>query len=375
VSESPSDPQAPESLGELDQFARVIAHDFNNLLCSILGNAELLGRGADGDPKRLRRVNSIRKAAARGVELTRKLSGFGAGGAIHPELIDPLKVLEADLQRFRESLPGTMQLRVEVTPDTRLFADPAALQQIVAELLCNAREFSKPSGQIHLKITLEKAGKGCLRIADTGSGFPPNLRPEDLTKAFVTTGKAGRGIGLAAVQARVLAHGGRLDLFNQGGAVAECLFPAQRSPAESPAMLATQDPLSVWVAEDEPALLEFIVDVLESKGFQVLAYSGSEDLLAAYEPDTQPPDVLLLDVVLPGRSGPDLLQALQKRGFDAPVLWSSGFTADAAELGLQGQSAFLQKPYTPADLCLAIRSLAAKSTAAKSSPAKSGQPD
>lgn len=361
MTDKPSGQQPAVRSEELAQLSRSIAHDFNNLLCSILGNAELLDCGADTDPKVLRRANSIRKAAARGVELTRKLAGFGAADAIHPEPIDPLKILEEDLQRFRESLPPTLHLRVDVAPDTILFADAAALQQIVVALLCNAREFSKPTGQIHLKIAMDSAGNGCLRVSDTGPGFPPNVPAEDLVKAFFTTGKVGTGIGLAAVQARILAHGGRLHLFNQGGAVAECLFPAKRGPAESLTTLGTPKPLSVWVAEDEPALLEFIVDVLESKGFQVLAYSGSDDLLAAYAPDTDPPDVLLLDVVLPGTSGPELLQALKQRGFEAPVLWSSGFTADAAELLIQDQSAFLQKPYTPADLCAAIRSLAAKS--------------
>jgi len=236
-----------------------------------------------------------------------------------------------------------------------LFSEAPALQQIVGELLCNAREFSKPSGQIHLEIQVDEEGNGLLRVSDTGPGFPPEFDSSELVRAFVSTKKPGKGVGLAAVHSRILAHGGHLRLFNNGGAVVECFFPAVPS-----VVAPSQDPLDVWVVEDEPALLDFIVDVLESKGFKVLAFSGAEALLEAYVVDAHDPDVLLLDVVLPGTSGPELHRALQQRGFDSAVLWSSGFTADAAELVIQGQSAFLQKPYAPGELCRAIRALASQ---------------
>ncbi len=349
--------QKPQSASEaeLAQFSRTIAHDFNNLLCSILGNAEMMEATSGSDAKLKHRVQSIRKAAFRGVELTRKLAGFGACDGVRASALHPREILAKDLKSFEETLPRTMSLTVDVDEDLLLFSEATALQQIVGELLCNAREFSKPTGQIYLEIHLDKEGGALLRVSDTGPGFPPEFEPSDLVSAFVSTEKQGKGVGLAAVQSRILAHGGHMRLFTDGGAVVECFFPADYS-----AVASTQKTLDVWVVEDEPALLDFIVDVLESKGFKVLAFSGAEALLEAYAADAQAPDVLILDVVLPGTTGPELHQVLKRRGFDSAVLWSSGFTADAAELVIQGQSAFLQKPYTPAELCRATRALASQ---------------
>jgi CheY-like chemotaxis protein len=246
-----------------------------------------------------------------------------------------------------------MEFHLDIADDVSLYAEPAALQQLVTELLCNARTFSNAPCQIHLEIRQDGASGCCIRVRDTGPGFPASLSEAELTTAFVSTGKAGKGIGLAAVQGLVQAHGGELRLFNDGGAVAECHFPA----APGVGVSVEKDPLSVWVVEDEPALLDFIVDTLENKGFAVSPFIGAEALLSAYTLEGRDPDVLLLDVVLPEVSGPELLQVLNQRGFRSAVLWSSGFTADAAKLAVEGRTGFLQKPYTSADLCQAIEGL------------------
>jgi CheY-like chemotaxis protein/two-component sensor histidine kinase len=338
---------------QLSQFSQRIAHDFNNLLCTILGNAELLSVDGSDDLRLQRRVNSIRNSASRGVEMTRKLQGFGAGDMINPALFDATEVLCEDFARFRSTLPGTMEFVVDIPPKTMFFAERSSVQQIVSELLSNAREFSKPMGKIRIEVQVDEAGNGCLRVTDNGPGFPDSLEQSDLVKPFVSTGKPGKGVGLAFVDARLKAHGGHVRLFNESGAVVECHFPAQVQIEEK-----EPEVLSVWVVEDEPALLDFIVDVLDTKGFTVSAFSDSESLLDAYSERSESPDVLLLDVILPKKSGPDLLRALYQRGFQGAVLWSSGLTAQAADLVVEGSVGFLQKPYTASELDGAIRGLA-----------------
>ena len=339
----------------LSQLSRTIAHDFNNLLCSILGNAELLSLDRREDLRHQKRVNSIRNSASRGVELTRKLAGFGAVETVQPASIDAAEVLREDIVRFQSTLPESMELVVDIPSGAMLFAERSSLQQIVSELLCNAREFSKPTGKVRLEIEVDEDGNGCLRVSDSGPGFPHSLDQADLVKPFVTTGKAGKGIGLAFVNARLEAHGGTLRLSNADGAVAECHFPAAVRKGEKAAEL-----LTVWVVEDEPALLEFIVDVLGTKGFIVSAFSDSEALLEAYGERGEHPDVLLLDVILPKKSGPDLLRVLYQRGFKGSVLWSSGLTAEAADLVVDGPFGFLQKPYTASELYRSIRDLTSR---------------
>ena len=341
-----------EHRDDLAEFSRAIAHDINNLLCSIQGQAEIMEVRYGPDEGLSRSVASIRASIARGVEMTRKLHAFGAGDEIYREQVRASEVLEGELDRFRVLLPESMAFEVEIPDALEFFVDPIALKQVVTELLHNAREFSSPRGQVRLELFEENEGC-CLRVQDDGPGFSKDFTEAELSQAFVSAARPGRGIGLAAIRNLIDAHGGSMRCFNDGGAVVECHFPPERSTQENSSF----EEMSVWVVEDEPALLEFIVDELESRGYAVSPFSKAESLLQAYDEKKDEPDVLLLDVLLPDLPGPELLKVLSRRGFRSAVLWSSGFAADTAKLEFSGRSAFLQKPYSSSELCGAIEGL------------------
>ena len=213
-----------KALRERDVLAQVSAHDFNNLLCSILGQAELLTTGSRDDAVIQRRVAAIRRAASRGIELTRKLAAFGASEPMEKRSLDPVKVLHEDLERFRGLLTESVVLVVRIEPDVRVYADHVALQQVVVELLHNARVYGASGGRICLEIHRSEHGEGSVvRVRDQGVGFPEDADLAELLIPFV--GRGGRAIGLAAIHHVMQGHCGTVQLKNETGAVVECFFP------------------------------------------------------------------------------------------------------------------------------------------------------
>ena len=212
-------------LRERDVLAQVSAHDFNNLLCTILGQAELLATGKVDEAVIQRRVGAIRRSASRGIELTRKLAAFGAPVPVEKRWIDPVEALHEDLERFRGLLTESVVFMVGIDPEVRLYTNRMSLQQVVVELLHNARVYGATGGRIHLEICrAEQADGGVVRVRDQGVGFPEEGHLEELLIPFM--GRGGRAIGLAAVQHVMLGHSGELRLKNDKGAVVECFFPA-----------------------------------------------------------------------------------------------------------------------------------------------------
>jgi CheY-like chemotaxis protein len=257
------------------------------------------------------------------------------------------------LDVFAPTLPEGKALEVRIQGDGVVFAERNALLQVVSELLVNARDFSGPTGAICLSVHPEECGGAWVVVDDQGPGFSSDLDLDRVVEPFVGTRRGtGRGIGLTAVSGVMAAHGGRVECSNDGGARVACFFPG--SPPRPKATEADRS-VSVWVLEDEPALLDFIVEALSTQGFVVEPFLAADALMQAYLSGEKPdPDVLLLDVVSPDVSGPDLLQGLQSKGFSSSVLWSSGFTPEATDLKVSGRESFLQKPYTSSELCEAV---------------------
>jgi len=236
-----------DELDSLAALSSTMAHDFNNVLCTILGQAELLESKGQLDRKQVQRLQSIRMAAHRGVELTRK---FGAFGLRRKALVQPLvakDVLADLLEVFSCSLGPAKGLRIEIEEDCSVLAEKTALLQVVSELLANAREFSGPAGDIRLSVQSVGKGEVCLLVEDQGPGFPSDIESDRLFEAFVSTGSVGRGIGLSAVDAVMRAHGGRVECSSDGGARVACFFPGQE-----PVLDETESArnVSVWVLED-----------------------------------------------------------------------------------------------------------------------------
>ncbi|HSE26875.1 MAG TPA: PAS domain S-box protein [Gemmatimonadales bacterium] len=358
--------QKMEAIGQLTGG---IAHDFNNLLTIILANTALLRdlRGPGEDY-----LHDIQAAARRGSELVRKLLAFGRRERLDLVPLHLERVAEEFLGTLRRLLPENVVVRLGPAADLPpVRADRGAIEQILLNLVTNARDAMPEGGEVTIAFAAEapdsgpptdEAGCVILTVRDEGTGMDGAVAAR-VFEPFFTTKPTGRGtgLGMAMVYGLMQQHGGTVELESEPGRGTEVRlwFPATRDwPAEPPASGAP--PASpgrgetILLAEDEAPLRRAAVRILEGLGYRVLAASdGSEalELLAAHQAEVA---LVITDVAMPRLSGPDLLDALRSRGARMPVLFATGYTAPRflpADPGVR----FLEKPWSVEELARVVR--------------------
>ncbi len=358
--------QRMESLGRL---AGGVAHDFNNLLTSILGNLSLAQVEAGAAPREY--LSEIERAATSAAALTRQLLSFSRRQVIEPRVLD----LGAALRRLERLLIRTLgediELRVSARARGRVRVDPAQLEQIVVNLAVNARDAMPKGGQLVIEtadIVLEadyprRHGGGgvgphvMLAVLDTGGGLSEEVRSR-LFEPFFTTKPpgAGTGLGLAMVHGAVKQNGGLVDVYSEPGrgTTFKIYFPAVQEAAEElPAPACAGEPPrgseTILLVEDDPGVRSLASRMLGGLGYHVVATASAAEALAVIHARSGGPlDLLFTDLVLPGRSGRELAEALVTEGAVNQVLFTSGYTEDVVLRHgvLAGGIAFLPKPYT-----------------------------
>ncbi len=374
-----------QKLEAIGRLAGGVAHDFNNLLTIVLGNAEALraelpdGSGAESDAR------EIVQAAERGAALTRQLLAFARRQEADPRVIDPGRSIQSLQALLRRLLGADIAVTVETAAEAwPVVIDPAQLEQIVVNLVVNARDAMPNGGQLTLTLenrtlsqqataTIPRLPAGeyvCLRVADTGEGMEPAVR-DRIFEPFFTTKMQGKGtgLGLATVYGIVTQCRGGIEVWSEPGEGThfDILLPRASGAPEPPdepeddeiAELRTMRLGTVLVVEDEPAVLRLVAETLRSAGFVVhTAGSPEEALQVAQRPETHL-DLVLSDVVIPRRSGPEIVADIVELQPGVRTLFMSGY-ADAAllERGLDpAQTTLLAKPFTPKALLQAVRSV------------------
>jgi CheY-like chemotaxis protein len=257
-------------------------------------------------------------------------------------------------------------------------ADPSQIEQVLMNLLVNARDAMPEGGVLTLavretEVTASDAEAGgevppgsyvAMTVRDTGVGMDEATRRQ-IFEPFFTTKEAGRGtgLGLPTVYGIVQQSGGFVTVDSEPGrgSVFEVYLPreaaaaAQAEPAAAPTGPGRDE--SVLVVEDDPALRRLVEAILLGAGYRVVSAATGDEALALLERSAGLPDLLFTDVVLPGMSGHDLARRVSERGPGVKVLFTSGYTddADLREEVLEGRTSFLAKPYTPSSLARAVR--------------------
>ena len=344
-----------EALGRL---AGGIAHDFNNLLSSTLTSVDLLlMKGPDAESQAL--LNTVVNSIDRASRLTGQLLQFARRQPGQPRVLD-LGAATQDLQELlTRLLPDGVTLSVH-RPEGASWVklDPGHIEQIVINLVVNARDAMEGAGEIriHVEATYDSV---VMRVIDNGPGIPPHALPR-VFDPFFTTRVDGTGLGLATCYGIVDQAGGTITAGGAPGkgAVFTITLPAASPPTEEvfQAPPARAEPAgrvgTVLLVEDEAPLRDLLDIVLTRRGYTVLvARSGDEALTIATR--TRDLQLLVTDVSLPGGSGPDLVAALRRPSL--PVLFISGFSQDP--LALRDRQAFLHKPFRINDLYRAIDEL------------------
>jgi PAS domain S-box-containing protein len=370
-----------QKMDAVGRLAGGIAHDFNNLLTVIRLNTEIIMEGFDPTDPRSEDVKQIRSAAERASSLTRQLLAFSRKQILQPRVLD-LNSVVASVEPMLQRLIGE-DIRIDSTAAARgyIVADPGQLEQILVNLVVNARDAMPQGGTINVETrnvelddtyTSEHApvipGRYImLAVGDTGVGMTRDTR-EHAFDPFFTTKEAGKGtgLGLATVYGIVKQSGGYVWIYSEPdhGTTLKLYFPEVSSAAAFKTGEYKVFPKeqargseTILLVEDEEAVRGLASRILEKQGYRVIpAQHGREamDIAASEEGHI---DLVLTDIVMPGMNGRGLVERLAGIRPRIKSLYMSGYTDDdIVRRGfIEPSKVFLQKPFTSEALLQSVR--------------------
>jgi PAS domain S-box-containing protein len=361
-----------QQLEALGRLAGGIAHDFNNMLTVILGYGESARAQAVPGSDLAADLDELLDGARRSADLTRQLLSFARRQPSRPVRVhvpDRLRALEKLLRRLAGA---PVHVRFELAdPCPAIRIDPVQLDQIVTNLVLNARDAMPSGGTVRIVAGKDAASAGLtLTVADDGIGMDDATR-ERIFEPFFSTKTDGRGtgLGMATVFGIVQEAQGRITVESapgRGTAVTIVLPAAGEAPDPAPDVrpAAANRPmprgLTVLLVEDDPQVRRFAAGVLRDAGCTVLeAADGLAALDRASRPDAADLRLLVSDVVLPGCSGPELARRLGAERPSLLVLFMTGYVADdGVRRAVEGMGVpVLAKPFTAETLRGAVADL------------------
>ncbi len=367
--------QKMEAVGSL---AGGIAHDFNNLLTVINGYSDLITAKLTPDDPMRPKIEEIRKAGGRAAGLTAQLLAFSRRQVVQKEIVDiNAQIVDMD-QMLRRLITEQIELVTLQANDLwRIEMDPNQFQQVVMNLVVNARDAMPQGGKITLetqnKILSKEyisdqvkipAGKYVvLIVSDTGCGMSDEVKRR-IFEPFFTTKEQGKGtgLGLATCYGIVQQANGYLyvhSVLNQGSSF-KVYFPFIESkdvlPKGAAEVAAPRGTETILIVEDENGLRDFAAELLRSVGYEVLEAENGEDALRLLkESPTKKIHLVLTDVIMPRMGGKELVKQVKSLYPDMKILMMSGYTGssseDEGELGVP----FLQKPFSLKQLSSKLR--------------------
>ncbi len=367
-----------QKMDALAQLTGGIAHDFNNMLTVILANAELIA-GVIGDDKDAQAdLEELRTAARRGTAMVRKLLGFSRRERLVLQAVKLDQLVREVANQLRNLFPEPVRfdVRSDGTPDIQ--ADTNAIEQILLNLLTNARDALFDGGEVIVQTSrvllnaedTRRDGWGapgeyaCLSVTDTGIGMDEGTRAR-LFEPFFTTKPPGlgTGLGMAMIYGLVKQHGGFVVVESQpkSGTTVRVHFPAAKSVAtpvrvvEEPAAEGGAE--TILLVEDEESIRRTARRVLERFGYHVLtALDGLEGLevIRAHGADI---DLVITDVAMPNMGGRGLYDAARTSGATMKFLFASGYTQrDLGAIGdIDPALPFIHKPWTLSNFLRRVR--------------------
>jgi two-component system, cell cycle sensor histidine kinase and response regulator CckA len=357
-----------------------VAHDFNNRLLVIMGYAELLKRGAVGNPELEGHAEVVLTSARRAADLTHQLLAYGRRQVLKPRPCDLNGVVDRMRRMLERVIGESIELVTVLGAKQAMHADPGQIEQVLMNLVLNARDAMPDGGRIAIETGDASVAAGAmpdlaagsyvtLSVADTGTGIADAVR-EQIFEPFFTTKEVGKGtgLGLAMVDGIVRQSGGVVSVKSgEGrGATFTVYLPRAKEPkrSESPAPVA--DPVAhltdvetVLVVDDEDDVRRLLVDVLAIGAYHVLEARDGQQALEVAEAHKGSIRLLVTDVVMPKMKGPELSERLRKRYPALRTLYVSGYAERETLTKLGPHEHFLSKPFLPVDLFRIARDILA----------------
>lgn len=373
--------QKLESLGIL---AGGIAHDFNNLLATIVGNTGLALLDLPVESPAVECLQDIEVAAQRAADLTRQLLAYAGKGKI---LVQPvnLNTLVTEMTQLLQAVtPKNVMLRLNLAPTLPLInGDATQVRQVIMNLTINATEaIGNGSGVVSLTTGVQWVDMAYLKqisqasdlaegtyvyleVADTGSGMDAQIRAR-IFEPFFTTKFTGRGLGLAAVLGIVRGHYGALTLSSEPGqgSTFKVLFPSAEirlalDQLNGPSVSAWHGQGTILVVDDEAEVRATVRRMLERWGFHVLIAEDGRAALEVFVAHAAEIVCVVLDLTMPHLGGTETFRQLRHISPQVRVMLMSGYTEQEVShlFADNGIGAFLQKPFTPADLQVKLKQM------------------
>jgi GAF domain-containing protein len=373
--------QMQERLATVGQLAAGIAHDFNNIMAAILVYADLLRNDASLSPTAQDRLAIIQQQVLRAASLIRQILDFSRRSVIEQTTLDLLPFIKEFEKMILRVLPETIRVELRYQPETYfVLADPTRLQQMLLNLVLNARD-AMPHGGV-LRISLARlslkeddrpnpyiqAGEWIvIEVQDTGHGISAEHLPH-IFEPFFTTKPIGlgTGLGLAQVYGIVKQHGGYIDVQSQPslGSTFTVYLPALLQPTkgvieEQPSLRLNGNGKIALVVEDDSATRNALKALLEAQQYQTLTAADGKEALEIWESHQDKIELLVSDIVMPHMGGIELYQVLKGRQPDLKILLITGHPLnDEYRAALEGGKVhWLQKPFSIPEFNQAILTL------------------
>jgi len=368
--------QKMESVGRL---AGGVAHDFNNMLMVILGHAEMLQDDDKLNGVTRQGLKEIVRAANRSADLTRQLLAFARQQTVNPVKLDLNQAIGNMFKMLKRLIGEDIELSwVPQEGLGRVFIDPTQVDQVLANLVVNARDAISGAGHVIIETCIavfdrhychEHAGAEPgeyvqLSVSDDGCGIDAKTI-EKIFEPFFTTKEVGKGtgLGLATVYGIVKQNGGFVNVYSEPGrgTTFKIYLPmvegeSSASSAPIPEALVGGNE-TILVVEDNMAVLEISRAMLERLGYRVIAVDAPLRAIEIAREAHDQIDLLLTDVIMPNMNGKELFGRLSEIMPQLKCLFMSGYTAEViAHHGILDEGVnFIQKPFDIAAIDAKVR--------------------
>jgi two-component system cell cycle sensor histidine kinase/response regulator CckA len=370
-----------QKMDAVGRLAGGIAHDFNNLLTVIRLNTEIIMEGLDPTDPRSEDVKQIRSAAERASGLTRQLLAFSRKQILQPRVLDMNSVVGNVEPMLRRLIGEDITITSTCSARGYVVADPGQLEQVLVNLVVNARDAMPEGGRITIEtrnVELDEtytsehapvvAGRYVmLAVGDNGLGMSRDTR-EHAFDPFFTTKEAGKGtgLGLATVYGIVKQSGGYVWIYSEPtlGTTLKLYFPEvsaaaafTQSEPRAAAKEISRGSETILLVEDEDAVRGLTLRILEKQGYRVIAAQHGREAMEIASKEEGRIDLVLTDVVMPGMNGRGLVERLTGVRPRIKSLYMSGYTDDdIIRRGfIEPSKSFLQKPFTSESLLQTVR--------------------
>ena len=364
-----------QKLEALGQLTGGIAHDLNNVLSVVLGNAELMGQELPPDRADLRTdLGELTNAARRGAAMIRKLLTFSRSAPLEVVTLDLAAAVGETAATLRRLLPAAIDVTISVPREPlRVRADRGALEQILMNLVTNARDAMPSGGHLQIEVRrrvatdddagAEAGASGSLIVRDDGIGMDEPTRARIFEPFFTTKPPpAGTGLGMTMIQALVRQQHAAIAVESAAGrgTTVTISFPLTAELAsvaepdgDAPLPRGTE---TILVVEDEAPLRRAAARLVERLGYTVLTASDGAEALAILQAQGDSVQLVMSDIVMPRMGGRALYEALRREGRPVRFLFTSGYGGEELNEGGTGEVPLLiRKPWSLSELAVKLR--------------------